>query len=654
MLSSRVKRNALLSAVSVIALAAASPEARAADAPVAMIGKAPAAVPARCGWWGEGGANWTGGRDVFFANPAFDAGRTKLGWEAAAGFDCGVGFTAWHVSGQVRYGEARRSGAYDPRGTFLVPSGQALPGTPSVRIPLAVQGTGTFTHKEEHALADFAVGRDVGLGLGAAQVKLGLRIAEIQARTTGSGVFNVPATAIGSAALIPTPFAFTQNSRFVGGGPRAGVDGTVPLGGGWSFDYLGGIAVLFGPRSLDVSGSGAAANAGIANFGVSDVAAVYNVDAQVGLSYWFDPNVKLTGSYRFDGYWGAVKTFNAAGAVSNENRFFAGPMLRLTAYTGGLSGDDAPRPMYAKAPVYLKAPRGPAPDQWSFWLEGASFDTQGGTVHLADTTDAGRPRHGWQGAGGFDIRFGATPWHVSGDVRYGSASRSGTLARAGNVAVPSLPASSPPGVPVPFLTTANGTFTQREQHALADFAVGRDVGLGVGPAQIQLKAGLRIAEITSKTAGSASFTAPTAFIPTFPAHFTGAAVGAFSFEQQSRFAGAGPRVGLDATVPLGERFGLDFSGGAAVLYGARSLAVNITGSGAPFGFTNFGASDSAAILNLEGQAGLSVLVTESLKLTAGYRFDGYWKALKTFDAQGNISSENRFYSGPTLRVTAKF
>jgi hypothetical protein len=40
--------------------------------------------------------------------------------------------------------------------------------------------------------------------------------------------------------------------------------------------------------------------------------------------------VKLTGSYRFDGYWGALKTIDANGLVANQDRFFFGPMLRLT------------------------------------------------------------------------------------------------------------------------------------------------------------------------------------------------------------------------------------------------------------------------------------------------------------------------------------
>jgi hypothetical protein len=49
---------------------------------------------------------------------------------------------------------------------------------------------------------------------------------------------------------------------------------------------------------------------------------------KIGLSYWFSPNTKVTASYRFDGNFKALKTFNTAGM--SIDRFYDGPMLRLT------------------------------------------------------------------------------------------------------------------------------------------------------------------------------------------------------------------------------------------------------------------------------------------------------------------------------------
>jgi opacity protein-like surface antigen len=330
-------RAVLYASVSVLALAAASPQVRAADlARPALIVKGPVLVRDDWNVWVEGGAFWTGGPNVNFGDP-IDVGRVRTGGEGAAGFDVRFGGTPWHVSGQFRFGGARTSGAI---GNGLVPvvcsSPPCSPGVANV------PANGTFTHREDHWLLDFAAGRDIALGLGQTQLKAGLRIADISARTSGSG--NVPAgfctpnvtpaqippCAVGGGFIGTAPFAFQQNSKFVGGGPRVGLDGTVPLGGGFALDWLGGAAVLFGVRSLDVTTTGNAVPIGIFPLGVSNDAAIFNLDAQAGLSYWFTPNVKVTASYRFDGYWGALKTINAAGSIVDVDRFFSGVFLRLT------------------------------------------------------------------------------------------------------------------------------------------------------------------------------------------------------------------------------------------------------------------------------------------------------------------------------------
>jgi hypothetical protein len=202
-----------------------------------------------------------------------------------------------------------------------------------VNAPFGANGTARFT--EQHAVADFAVGRDVGLGFGQAQLKAGLRIAEISSNMNGSANFVAPTSftvTAGPLGARPGVLAVQQQSRFTGAGPRAALEGTVPLAGAWAVDYLGGTAVLYGARSFNIAAtSGNGANFGITNFGSSDGAAVFNLEAQIGLSYWFNPGLKLTASYRFDGYWGVLKTLNSDGTLGNSDRFYSGPMLRLTA-----------------------------------------------------------------------------------------------------------------------------------------------------------------------------------------------------------------------------------------------------------------------------------------------------------------------------------
>jgi hypothetical protein len=327
----RATRRLLLAGVSALALAAASPEVRAADLTRPPL-KAPAIFSPQWTWWIEGGGFHTGGGSVYFGDPT-EVGKPKWGWEGALGFDYQFD-PVWHVSAQFRYGQAKKSGSFGRNGTVLVPGYyySYFGGGGNYVVPYAVNGNGSYSHKETHWVADFAIGRDVGLGSGSAQVKAGIRIADIHAKTNGSATSNSTPTYCyyGCYGSAQHNFTFEQTSRFLGAGPRLGIEGSVPLGGAWTLDYLAGVAVLYGQRSLDVTTTGSAASFGINAMGVSDNGVVPNVDAQLGLSYMFTPNFKLTASYRFDGYWNALKTINSSGAVANEDRFFYGPMLRAT------------------------------------------------------------------------------------------------------------------------------------------------------------------------------------------------------------------------------------------------------------------------------------------------------------------------------------
>jgi hypothetical protein len=92
---------------------------------------------------------------------------------------------------------------------------------------------------------------------------------------------------------------------------------------------------LFGDRKLDQTYSAiptvAFAPAPITNtVSSSSHAAVFNPDGQLGLSCWFNPNLKLTVSYRVDAYFNALRTFDTAGNIVNVDRIYHGPMLRFT------------------------------------------------------------------------------------------------------------------------------------------------------------------------------------------------------------------------------------------------------------------------------------------------------------------------------------
>jgi len=91
---------------------------------------------------------------------------------------------------------------------------------------------------------------------------------------------------------------------------------------------------LFGERTVTLT-----IPTPVLNGSVSDSPAVFNVDAEAGLSYWFNPTLKITASYRFDEYFKALKTDSVSNVLlttgpqfttSNIDRIYSGPMLRLT------------------------------------------------------------------------------------------------------------------------------------------------------------------------------------------------------------------------------------------------------------------------------------------------------------------------------------
>src|SRR5664280_387654 len=305
-------RAALLVSASVMSLAAASPEVRAADLPARpMYTKAAPIEPTPLWtWYLEGGAFNTSGGTLF----GLAETKARPGWEGAVGLDYRIAATPWHISAQFRYGKSReRNSAVS--GYFTAPG---------IGYGYGATVNGNLNHKESHAVADFAVGHDIGIGTGQAQLKFGVRVVDLSAKSTLTGTLYVP-TIEGSNS---GPGVISFESRFVGAGPRGSIEGSQPIAGAWAIDYMGGVAYLYGTRSLNVTAS--APGLGSGAFGISDVTGIFNADASLGMSYGFSRTAKLTAGYRYDGYWGAMKMFDSNLNVVNNDRAYYGPFLRFT------------------------------------------------------------------------------------------------------------------------------------------------------------------------------------------------------------------------------------------------------------------------------------------------------------------------------------
>ena len=356
-------RTALFAGVSSLALIVGASQLRAADVPATVpkaVLKAP--PPVQVGMltvWLEGGAFWSGGDpfrlvvpdefvDFFGVSrlgsvPGLAAFRPRVGWEAAAGADWRFADSPWHVSFDVRFGAARsRDQAFSTAFTTL---------TPNLFFSEPFSAQERVRERENHWVADLMIGRDIGLGSGQTQVKLGIRVAGLEAKVHSDAQANTVTSfqtcftnGSGSQSCINhfTPVSAALNlderSRFIGVGPRQAIEGSFPLGGPWAVDYMGGLAVLFGQRQLDINGTAVSSSA-FFGFGptaqfpfhtrITESTSVFNADASAALSYWFTRQAKLSVGFQFDGYWNPLKTVSTNNVITDVGRFYYGPFVRL-------------------------------------------------------------------------------------------------------------------------------------------------------------------------------------------------------------------------------------------------------------------------------------------------------------------------------------
>jgi len=348
-------RVSLLAGVSACALAAASPaQTRAEVRPPdpALLARAQAVFQPSFIWWFEGGPSYLGGNGSGIAglnNPPFEISARPWGLEVAGGFDWRFD-SIWRVSGQFRYGWfGKGTASNSPLAAFNITTPDLVGATTSPN------GSNTAERREHHWLADFMVGRDLGIGETVpATVRFGVRVAEIRGKATGTAAWsNIPVSGLFITTCVVAPTAgvcvndqrsYTQKNYFFGAGPRLQFDGSIPLAPQWSLEYMVGAAGLYGRRkatqTVDISQTGGTAfptllplpcNTGCPiSTNISDHAWVFNADAMLGVSYAITPNYSLMVSYRFDGYWQALKGFNAIGQPVNLDRFYHGIMFRLT------------------------------------------------------------------------------------------------------------------------------------------------------------------------------------------------------------------------------------------------------------------------------------------------------------------------------------
>lgn len=265
--------------------------------------------------WGEGSPFWTGGGSFNIPSiPKFAAPYTSflpgVALEGAVGFDYRWVGQPWHFVFDFRYGRTGRvSGS----------SASTNPGTPT-----ASSTSDQSSEYESHLIADFMIGRDVGLGLDNSELQVGIRIADLYASASASGKYTHYSVPLSTTVTDRATGGWS--SRFFGIGPRLAYVGSTPISGPWSFDYGGGVALLFGDRTFDVSLSTGYSRHERATM------LVFNLDGWLALTYTLGPRYKISGGLRSDYYNAALTTYETStGGLQSIDRAYWGPFVRLTA-----------------------------------------------------------------------------------------------------------------------------------------------------------------------------------------------------------------------------------------------------------------------------------------------------------------------------------
>lgn len=181
-------------------------------------------------------------------------------------------------------------------------------------------------------------------------------------------------------------------------------------------------------------------------------------------------------------------------------------------------------------------------------------------------------------------------------------------------------------------TSAGSGASYEESHVIADLEIGRDVGLGSmesGEGNVRVHAGLRFAYFDGESEGN---------------YYYSSYVSA-----DHKFVGIGPRIGIDANIPVSANAAFDLRAAGAVLFGTREVEgfyISTATSG------SVSREDSAVIVpNVEASAALSYLLGENANIAVGYRVDHYWNVLDMNPFPGSTDKTSRTIHGPFIRLT---
>lgn len=247
----------------------------------------------------------------------------------------------WIFSASIRYGRAQRG----PKITH----DQAYPLTTNAGLPSYAFLNANQESHSSHGIVDFAVGRDVGMGLlnsGLSTIHFGVRAAQLNENATGhfSAFSTAPAKYSGGKVVHKADALFARS--FAGAGPSVSWDGAAPLVGsldnGVTFDWGANAAVLVGRQKANLylhtsNTRGKYAHPTVLSHTTltpdrDKTVVVPNIGGFAGVS-WRLPAGKISMGYRADLFLGAL---DGGLATSQKNAIgFYGPFASVSIGLGG-------------------------------------------------------------------------------------------------------------------------------------------------------------------------------------------------------------------------------------------------------------------------------------------------------------------------------
>jgi outer membrane receptor protein involved in Fe transport len=290
-----------------------------------------------------------------------------------------------------------------------------------------------------------------------------------------------------------------------------------------------------------------------------------------------------------------------------------------------------------------------------------------------------------------------SPWKISAGVRYGRIGKDTGLLRQTDIAGPEVCAAPrtgpnaafgrslcdptyvrgnfPPGHfynPANLITPVNrlGSSTVRqEDHLVVDFAVGKDIGIGITE-ESSLSVGLRVAKFESSVSGEVNgisdLYVPDGWLGYFSTfqHYMG------SFDGDRKFEGAGPTLSWEASKRLlgaegAGHLNLDWMLTGGVLFGKQKTTITGADGGeyvrmrypragigalpaVPVTVRDRTAAEDAMVPVVDLSLGLSFNVP-GVKLSTGYRWERYFDVLDAGFTEHK--SYDRTIDGPYFKVS---